>query len=229
VPGFEQAGDVAVAADRDEVDAVEGPRVADRPDEVVRQPHARVAVLLELRDQRVGDGELGDVAGERARHRRARDDHHPGVDRAGEVDRRPPVEQPIERERDLGQDEVGVALPRRERGQPRGHADPPRPVGRVASLGKGPRLRDHRPDGQVVGALPRLGTIAVDEEELVHPVCGGCQQVALEAEQVAVARVEAGDRAAAHLPPQCDGDARHRRPADGLSGMRNREATALRP
>ena len=64
-------------------------------------------------DDRVGDGELGYVDGQLAGHWGAGHDHHAGVDGPGEVDRRAPRHQLVEREGDLGEEKVGVALPGR--------------------------------------------------------------------------------------------------------------------
>ena len=143
--------------------------------------------------------------------------HHAGVDRARHAGGVPPAQQRVERVRRPGaKTKSAVPLPRRQRAQPGGHADPERPgPGEGAVAGERADLLDHRPDGQVAGPVPGRRLVAVDEEELVHAVRRGGQQVPPEAEQVAVAGVEAGDAPPAHrLDLAGDRDARHRRPAE---------------
>ena len=70
---------------------------------------------------------------------------------------------------------------------------------------------------------PGQRLVAVDEEELVHAVGRGGQQVTAEAEQVAVAGVEAGDGAPAHLLHLVrHGDARDGGPTDVVVGNEER-------
>src|SRR5262249_51772422 len=69
--------------------------------------------------------------------------------------------------------------------------------------------------------------VAVHEEELVDAVRGRREQVATQAEEVSVARVEARDRPAAHrLDFVCDRDARHRRPPEVVVGNEKRRRDA---
>jgi hypothetical protein len=72
------------------------------------------------------------------------------------------------------------------------------------------RLGDHRANGQIVRTRAGFGPVPVDEQELINSV-GGCgEQIAPEAEQVAVPCVEARDRPSSHQSDLVGNrDARH--------------------
>ena len=107
--------DLAVPAHRNEVHAVERAGVADPGDEVARELDAGGRIALDRAQPRVGHGELRDVGGDLARHRHARHDHDARVHRTVELDAGAPLEQLVEREPHLREQEVGVALPLRQR------------------------------------------------------------------------------------------------------------------
>ncbi len=87
----------------------------------------------------------------------------------------------------------------------------------------GVALGQHRPHVEFARACPGQGLVAVDEEELVHAVRRRGEQVAPEAEQIAVAGVEAGDGAAPHLLYLVrNGHARDGGPSDVVVGNEER-------
>ena len=84
-------------------------------------------------------------------------------------------------------------------------------------------LGQHGPHVELARACPGQRLVAVDEEELVHAVRRRSEEVAPEAEQVAVAGVEAGDGAAAHLLHLVrNGHARDGGPSDVVVGNEER-------
>ena len=122
--------------------------------------------------------------------------------------------------RHLGDEEVGRRLERGQRRQAGRRPDPERAAaGEHVGAAERADLLHHPPHRHVVGAPPDVGAVAVDEEELVDAVGGGRQQVAAEAEHVAVAGVEAGDRPPAHRGHLVgDGEAGHGGPAEVVVG-----------
>ena len=100
---------------------------------------------------------------------------------------------------------------------------PTAPGASVEGVGVGAALGQHGPHVELAGARPGQRLVAVDEEELVHAVGRRGEEVAPEAEQVAVAGVEAGDGAAAHLLHLVrHGHARDGGPADVVVGNEER-------
>ena len=97
---------------------------------------------------------------------------------------------------DLSKQKVGVTLPGRQRREGRRH---PEAEPRREAVLEAASLFDHGPHGEVVRPPARLGPVAVDEQELVHSVGGGRQQVTTEAEGIAVPGVQAGDGSPAHV------------------------------
>ncbi len=118
-------------------------------------------------------------------------------------------------------------LPRRQRAQGGTHPDAKwlGCEGRVRT--EPPGFVDHRANREIVGPSPCLGPIAVDEKKLVDPVRRSGEQVALEAENVAIPGVQTRDRASAHQRHLVgDSDARHRRPTDVIVGDQERRRDA---
>src|SRR5690242_3034930 len=77
---FQPGGDLAVAADRYQVNSLEGAGVTDLQDLLAGVVDAGVAVLFDGLDQGVRDLQLGQ-AGQVAGHLRGGEHHHPGVHR----------------------------------------------------------------------------------------------------------------------------------------------------
>ena len=134
-----------------------------------------------------------------------------------------PPQELVDRERHLHEQEVALALPR-----PRSdRAAVTVPARNGASPGERPDLVDHLAHRELARARADRRVVAVHEEELVDAVRGGGEQVAPQAEQVAVARVEARDRTAAHrLDLVRDRDARHRRAPEVVVGDEERRRDA---
>ncbi len=129
-----------------------------------------------------------------------------------------PGDERRSREGDLGEQEVSRLLPPWQGSETGGHPDPQRISG-VGPGGEPPGFDQHGAHAEVVRAGARLGSVAVDEQELLHPVGGGSEQVPLETEDVPVPSVDAGDGPASHeLDFVGDGDARHRGPTDVVVG-----------
>lgn len=136
-----------------------------------------------------------------------------------------PREQRIDVERDLHEQEVRLALPLRQRPQPRRDPDPERlPDG----VGERPRLGQHRPHGQVVeplrfrdGRRTRTGTRAPRT-----PMRSADRRNPSTLPSWALR--QAIDRPPISATLVCHGDARHGCPAMWLSGIRNPDATWLR-
>jgi hypothetical protein len=99
----------------------------------------------------------------------------------------PPPQQRLNREADLGEDEIGGSLPVGQGTERRGHPDAEgRYSGERGIARQVASFLDHRPHGKLTGTPARTGLVAVDEQELVHAVgrCG--EHVPAEAEQIAV-------------------------------------------
>jgi hypothetical protein len=182
------------------VDAVEGAAVAEPGDLLACGLDTSHLVVGDLVGEPAGDLDVGDGGGQAAGHGVAGQDHDAGVD--GDVDwvGVAPAELGVDGVADLAEDEVGGVLPPGQGLQAGGDADPPGRdpgEGRVGG-GAGAGFLDHGADGQLAGPPAGARLVAVDEQELADAVGGGGEQVAAEAEQVAVARVDAGDAAPAH-------------------------------
>ena len=219
--GGEPVGDLGSADPGDEVDAGEGAAGAQVGDQATRPVHPGAGVGLDGGDELVGHGQLGKAGRQAAGHRRAGHDEDGGKDVAVEVDRVPPPEEVLD----------STTTPGRTAGRRRAStpaARSRRAVTATRSLGEHvAALGHHRAHGEPGRSVTDVGLVAVDEQEVVDVVPGGGEQVPAEAEQVAVAGVEAGGGSP---PARCTSRATARldtaaRPV-GLSGTRNRLVTA---
>ena len=185
---------------------------AKAEDEINREIDAGIGVGVESVEDVARNRELRDVGTDLAGHAGRRQRHDTGVDRAVELDAGPPGDDRVEVVGDLHVPGIGVVLPRRHGAQAAGDADADGPR---LLLGEVARHVDHGSHREVVGSSSRLGSVAVHEEELLDAVGRRGEQVAPEAEQVAVPGVDARDGAAPHLRDLVGhGDARHGRTTD---------------
>jgi hypothetical protein len=162
------------------------------------------------------------------RHPRTGQDHHPGIHRNIHRIGIPPPQLLLHRITHLREHEISVLLPRRQRPQGRRDSHPPRRrPGEHAILRAPPSLLDHRPDRQITRPPARTRLIAVDEQELAHPVRSSGKQIPPEPQQITVPRVQARDTPPAHRTDLMrHRDTRHRRPPNVV--VRNQESVSHR-
>src|SRR4051812_16303763 len=142
--------------------AVEGAAVADSQDLLAGRGHPSATITLNLGDQPAWDLDVGDLGRQVAGHAHAGQYHHPGIHRDIQVDAVTPPQQSLQRVADLDEHEIGPALPRRNRTQPRGDADLEWGAAlehRIASSVT--RLLDHSPHRQLAGAVARSGLVTI--------------------------------------------------------------------
>ena len=102
-----------------------------------------------------------------------------------------------------------------EAGQP--HRDEPSGPGESQRALECPGLGQHCPNRELARATAYSRFVTTDQEELVHSVSLSRQQVPLESQQVAISCIQAGDRAATHLP-LLHARRRHSKPWPGRCG-----------
>ena len=122
------------------MDAVERTRLPDVVHHPGREVDSCFRVYVERSDEVVRHGQLGGVGRELACHRRRTRHQHPREHRTLEGQAGSPVEELGHRPADLHEEEVGCSLPRRDCGEPCGHADAELLEARLA-FGEAPRFK----------------------------------------------------------------------------------------
>lgn len=72
------------------------------------------------------------------------------------------------------------------------------PFADIWTVGKLTSFSDHGADREIVRSSTRLRTIAVDEEKLIDAIRRRSQEIPMEAKDVPITGIDAGDRAASH-------------------------------
>ena len=181
---------------------------------LTRGTHTRNRVSSNPLNQRPRNLNIRNRRRQPPRHARTGQDHHPGVHRNIHRIRIPPPQLFLHRITHLREHEISSPLPRRQRPQRRRHTHPPRRrPGEHAILRAPPSLLDHRPHRQITRPPTRTRLIAVDEQELTHPVRSRSKQITPEPQQITVPRVQARDTPPAHRTDLVrHRNTRHRRP-----------------